>query len=427
MSNQGPVPVPNPTKSFWRTELDPLDSHRSTPELPAECDIVIIGAGYAGAALAHYLFSENPTPPSVVILEAREACSGATARNGGHLKPDVYYNLPRYIKKYGVRAAVEVAAFEAAQVLAVKALVEEEKIDCDFALTRACDVILHEGLARETDAAFGELAASGVADLRDVHHTPRRDAERVSGVKGALSCFTFTAGHVWPYKLVMHMLRGAVRRGANLQTRTPVAGIADAPRPGDGRWLVATEARGTIAANKVLLATNAYTARLAPQFRDHIVPVRGMCSRIVVPEGSVAPFLSQTYSVRYGPGLYDYLIPRGDGSIIVGGAKPRFWADREHWYHVSDDSRLIEPAREHFDGLMQRTFIGWENSGAYPEKIWTGSKCKSDPDSNPLLTCLPCLPLQSWASARITCHMLVTCLASPARWCSPAFQATACR
>lgn len=82
MSEQGPVPVPNSTKSFWRTELDELDSHRSTPDLPAECDVVIIGAGFAGSALAHYIYEDNPSPPSVVILEAREACSGATARNG---------------------------------------------------------------------------------------------------------------------------------------------------------------------------------------------------------------------------------------------------------------------------------------------------------------------------------------------------------
>ena len=75
-------PVPNHTLPFWRTELHPLDSHRSTPELPKACDVVIIGAGFAGAALAHYIYEDNPSPPSVLILEAREACSGASARNG---------------------------------------------------------------------------------------------------------------------------------------------------------------------------------------------------------------------------------------------------------------------------------------------------------------------------------------------------------
>lgn len=308
----------------------------------------------------------------------------------------MYFNIPQYIRKYGVRAAVEVANFEASQVHAVKELVEKEKIDCDFTLTRTCDATLDEGLARETEKAFAKLKESGVCSLKDVHYTPRKDAERVSkcsyehsppnsvlqtplmqhsqvsGVKGALCCFTFTAGHVWPYKLVMHLLKGVVGKGANLQTHTPVTHISESPLP-DGCWLVTTK-RGSIKAKKILLATNAYTSRVAPQFRNHIVPVRGICSRIVVPKDRTAPFLSQTYSIRYGPALYDYLIPRKDGSIIVGGAKPYFWHDRSHWYNVSDDSQLIGPAIPHFDKLMQRTFIGWEDSGAYTDKLWTGSK-----------------------------------------------------
>lgn len=76
------MPVPNSTTPFWRTELHELDSHRSTEHLPAESDIVIIGAGFSGASLAHFIYENNPAPPSVVILEAREACSGATGRNG---------------------------------------------------------------------------------------------------------------------------------------------------------------------------------------------------------------------------------------------------------------------------------------------------------------------------------------------------------
>jgi hypothetical protein len=78
----GPVPVPNSTDPFWRRDLDELDRHRTTANLPTESDIVIVGAGYAGAALAHFIYDDNASPPSVVVLEARGACSGATARNG---------------------------------------------------------------------------------------------------------------------------------------------------------------------------------------------------------------------------------------------------------------------------------------------------------------------------------------------------------
>lgn len=78
------APVPDPTLPFWRTETSELDCHRSTPDLPEECDILIVGAGYTGAAISHFLYKDNPSPPTVVILEARQACSGATGRNGNN-------------------------------------------------------------------------------------------------------------------------------------------------------------------------------------------------------------------------------------------------------------------------------------------------------------------------------------------------------
>lgn len=79
-----PQPATGYTKPFWRTSLHPLDSHQGTPDLPSETDILIIGGGYAGASAAYHLFPENQTSnlPRVVLLEARELCSGATGRNG---------------------------------------------------------------------------------------------------------------------------------------------------------------------------------------------------------------------------------------------------------------------------------------------------------------------------------------------------------
>lgn len=84
------LPVPNSTESFWRTDLHPLDNHRSTPDLPAEVDIAVVGAGYAGASVVYHILKrcrdQGISQPSLAILEAREACSGATGRNG--MKPD---------------------------------------------------------------------------------------------------------------------------------------------------------------------------------------------------------------------------------------------------------------------------------------------------------------------------------------------------
>lgn len=87
------LPVPNSTEPFWRTQLHPLDNHRSTPELPAKVDIAVIGSGYAGASVVYHILKTckdtGAAPPSIAILEAREACSGATGRNGQSFFPPV--------------------------------------------------------------------------------------------------------------------------------------------------------------------------------------------------------------------------------------------------------------------------------------------------------------------------------------------------
>lgn len=189
-------------------------------------------------------------------------------------------------------------------------------------------------------------------------------------MKGAKCCFSFTAAQLWPYKLVMSLLSKIVAKGINLQTRTPVTSVSP-QTDSAGRWTVTT-ARGAILTKKVIFATNGYTAAIAPQFEDKIVPVRGVCSRIVPTTPENTSRLAHTYSLRYGPALYDYMISRLDRSIIIGGAKQPFWHDRSHWYGETDDSKLIEPATGYFDGLMQRHFSGWEDSGAYTDSVWTG-------------------------------------------------------
>ena len=53
---------------------------------------MIIGSGITGASIARTLLqkranaaSSDPSGPAVVMLEARDICSGATGRNGGHI------------------------------------------------------------------------------------------------------------------------------------------------------------------------------------------------------------------------------------------------------------------------------------------------------------------------------------------------------
>lgn len=77
------LPVSNPTASFWMDKPSPIATRHD--KLPKHADIVIIGSGITGTSFARTLFNQiastnRPMTVKVVMLEARETCSGATAR-----------------------------------------------------------------------------------------------------------------------------------------------------------------------------------------------------------------------------------------------------------------------------------------------------------------------------------------------------------
>ncbi|RAL14437.1 NAD(P)/FAD-dependent oxidoreductase [Aspergillus homomorphus CBS 101889] len=390
------LPVDNPILPFWRTELDQLDDLRTTPDLPQETDILIIGAGYAGVTLAYYLLKQlgdaTHPHPTITILEARQICSGATGRNGGHLRPDIYGHIPKYIERYGLEAGVEIANFEYEHMQAVKDLLTEEQIDCDFNITRNMNVYLSEDGGERARQVYEKLLAQGVAVANDLHYTSAKNAEGISGVKGAKACLSYTSGTLWPYKFILGLLSKIASSPAlNVQARTPVTSVTSNE---DGTHTVHTTRGAAIRARKVVYATNGYTAGLLPEYAKNIVPCRGICSHIAVPEGKEVPFLPYSYVVytKEGGGG-SYLISRPDGSIIVGGAHYTFKDKREQWYNVVDDGTLIEPTKNYYDDYMQRTFKGWEGSGAYVKEIWTGIMGYSY-DSHPHIGQVPGKPGQ---------------------------------
>lgn len=142
------------------------------------------------------------------------------------------------------------------------------------------------------------------------------------------------AASLWPYKLVAWVLEQLLERNAlsseasfNLQTKTPATHLQCLD---DGKWIVHTD-RGMVTANKVLLATNAYTSHLLPHFGDLIVPVRGQMSSLLPPP-SISPLNGKplSYTNSYGflgnksqnSNQDDYLVQRPfrelDGKLCGG-------------------------------------------------------------------------------------------------------------
>ncbi|KNG50377.1 fad dependent oxidoreductase superfamily protein [Stemphylium lycopersici] len=177
--------------------------------------------------------------------------------------------------------------------------------------------------------------------------------------------------------------------------------------------------RGTVLAQKVVFATNAYTAGLVPAYTDIITPYKGMNSHHTpssspsptptsssVCRQTTFPHLNHTYNIHFGPSLgTDYLNPRFNGSLVAGGGSWFFKADTALWYNNIDDSvktgHFPQSAYSHWEAYVEATFLTSSTSNqkhsthdaqepqesqpspkSSPESVWVGIQA-STPDGLP--------------------------------------------
>lgn len=142
---------------------------------------------------------------------------------------------------------------------------------------------------------------------------------QVPEAKGAV--VSDMAARLWPYKLVTCLWENLLQnKHLNLQTHTPVLSISPSEH---GTWHLQTP-RGTIDAEKVILATNAYTSYLLPSLSDLIVPCRGQMSALLPGSAFSGPHRTQQSYGFVGPHKDDYLIQRPDDKgahLMFGGGR----------------------------------------------------------------------------------------------------------
>jgi glycine/D-amino acid oxidase-like deaminating enzyme len=115
----------------------------------------------------------------------------------------------------------------------------------------------------------------------------------------------------------------SLKKGLNLQTNTPVLEVSQhQTRNGEKKWIVHTN-RGDIVAEKVILATNAYTGALYPPLADFIIPTREQVAAIRPGSNIVNnPALKRTMGLNSAISR-DYMQSRADGfsgsgDVIIG-------------------------------------------------------------------------------------------------------------
>lgn len=364
------LPTPNSTDSFWHTEPNEfLIGHRTTEELPAEADIVIVGSGITGTNAARYLSEDQRAAgKSIVLLEAREACWGATGRNGGHCQPLLFDR------------SSDVAEFELKNVAAVRSYIQDNNVPCEWRDVTGCRTFWTEEAMSEAEKEIEHLRKTSPEIAR--HVTILKEKEEFKKHRVAPDCVGLTlsegAASLWPYKLVTFMLEKLVKNGQlNLQTKTPVTEITSS----DGTHTLHTP-RGTISSKTVVLATNGYTSALLPHFADLIVPCRGEMSALIPPAGMT--LLPNSYGMVAALGQPanndDYLIhrpfegvPNPGGHLMFGGGRG---AGHYPSIGVSDDTVIDEGSAAYLRGALLKVMeLGGQTEGLSELKAaaqWTG-------------------------------------------------------
>lgn len=275
----------------------------------ARADLCIVGAGFTGLAAALHAAEAGA---AVVVLEAGAIGWGASGRNNGQVIPTLSRLDPdAIVRRFGAagEAFVELVRDSAAMVF---------------------DLIRAHGIAAEAVQNGWLQPAHRPSRMRLVEARVRQWARRGAPVElldraslARLAGSTHwhggwvnrTGGRINPLGFARGLARAAIAAGAAVHTHSPAVAIA---REG-GRWVLTTPA-GRVRAERVILATNAYTDHLWPGLARAIVvvpsyqvataPLSDNLRRSILPEGHA---LSDTRG-----DLYFFRLDAA-GRLVTGG------------------------------------------------------------------------------------------------------------
>jgi sarcosine oxidase, subunit beta len=261
--------------------------------LPAAAEIVIVGGGVIGLAIAYYLAVRGLT--DVIVVERGYLAEGASGRNGGGVRQQWSTELNirlmqesvELCRRFAVDLGVNVWFRQGGYLFVARSAAEVARLERNIALQNRCGVATRMLEPRQAQAIVPEL------DL--------------TGIVGA--SYNPTDGILFPWPFLWGYARQAAAHGARIFTQTPVGGL-DAQK--HGGFVVHTP-RGAVRARRVINATGAWSPRLAAMIGVDVptYPIRHeICS-----SEPLKPFLRPMVS-ELASGLYCSQSMRGE---IVGG------------------------------------------------------------------------------------------------------------
>ena len=296
-------------RPFWLQQA--LDQEEAAPCAPlagdSRCDVCIVGGGYTGLWTALMLKEQQPTL-DILLIEADTCGAGASGRNGGCALSwsAKYFTLERL---FGVQEAVRLVRESEQSIRAIGDYCTAHGIDADYRLDGTLYTATNSAQVGATDRVIAALERQGVNSFQRL---PLAQVQRMAGSHKHLEgWFSPAAATVQPGKLVRGLRRVALQRGIRIHEQTAMTGLQQ------GRQSQVQTAHGTVHADRVVLALNAWMARAFPQFERSVAIVS---SDMIITEPY--PQLLEQMGLNTGISVLD-------SRIFV------------HYYHNTPDGRLM--------------------------------------------------------------------------------------
>ncbi|KAI4740967.1 nucleotide-binding domain-containing protein [Aureobasidium sp. EXF-12298] len=393
--HQGPsLPCRDPTNSYW-LENSPFPDlgDIQSEKLPEATDVIIVGSGITAAAVARSLLQESERKGqniTITVLEARDICSGATGRNGGHIKASPHETFDRLEAKFGTERAIALTRFQLSHLKHLTDLCESKgyiKAECRkvetvdlFLDQKTFDKACHTMTRLRTLIPEHEARIYQAAQAQEV--TAHSQELAVSDqVIGAIS---YQAGALWPYRFVTSIWNDLLHEYPNqitIETNTPAISI-DKEGTAKNAYNVYTN-RGIIRCSQIVHATNAWMGHLLPNLNKKATGMRAHMSAQSPGNHKHTGFHGdRSWSIIYGPDDFDYITQRpgsnGEGDIMLGGGTFRSKNNGLDQIGVWDDSRIDVFTSSHLAGILPIVFSQdkqqrqAETHSRYLQQHWSG-------------------------------------------------------
>jgi len=299
-------------RPWWLAEAlarEPADGRSPPLSGDTRADLAIVGGGFTGLWTA--ILAKQARPELDVVLVEADICgAGASGRNGGCVLTwtTKFMTLCRL---YGEAEAVRLARASEQAILDIEAFIDAHGIECDWRRDGTLYTATSNAQLGASDAVMGELGRRGISTWTRL---PDDEVRRRAGSRAHLEgWFSPLAATVQPALLARGLRRVALGLGVRIHEHTSMHGL------GRGTPMTIATSGGTITADRVVLALNAWMAGLFAELRRSIAIVSSdMVITEPAPAALKATGLDGGISVLDSRTFVHYYRSTPDGRLMLG-------------------------------------------------------------------------------------------------------------